>query len=343
MPRLPKIHASAFILAIFVLIACHGKDAKSETKAAAPARAADAAAVSGNDPCKLLAPSEIETIMGKLAGPPYRASGANPEAKGADCRYEAAAGRSIRVTVMWESGAQFIGMMGAMASAIKNAGLSELKLSDGSTVAGAWDKAHVNQCCEFNALRGDRLVTVDVAGSRATIAQAASLADTAVKRLDQPLDFDGTVGIKSAQERAAQRPKARSVCDLVTRTDAEAIAGTALLAPPKGDEDSCTYAWPLDASGSRYAIKLTMQWKDGFHEMRQTGSMIAQASSFLGMVGEGEQVSSDRAQRPWDEFSQSVVGVMAVKSDVLASVESGPYRQDIAKAFVEKAMVNLMK
>jgi hypothetical protein len=281
--------------------------------------------------------------MGPLAGPPYRASGATPEAKGADCRYEAAAGRSIRVGVTWEGGVQLIGMMGAMASAIKSAGLSELKLSDGSTVAGAWDKAHVNQCCEFNALRGDRLVTVDVAGSHATIAQAASLADAAVKRLDQPLEIDGTVGIKSAQERAAQRPKPRSVCDLVTRADAEAIAGTTLLAPPKGNEDSCTYAWSLDANGSRYAVKLMMQWEDGFHEMRQTGSMIGQASSVLGMGRESEPASSDHAQHPWDEFSQSIVGVMAVRSDVLASVESGPYRQDIARAFVEKAMVNLMK
>jgi hypothetical protein len=342
MLRSPKRHTSAFILATLVLIACHGKDANSETKAVLTS-AADAAVASSNDPCKLLAPSEIETIMGPLAGPPYRASGATPEAKGADCRYEAAAGRSIRVTVMWEGGAQFMDMMGAMASAIKNAGLRELKLSDGSTVAGAWDKAHVNQCCEFNALRGDRLVTVDVAGSRATIAQAASLADTAVERLDQPLEIDGIGGIKSAQERAAQRPKPRSVCDIVTRADAEAIAGTALLAPPKGNEDSCTYAWALDANGSRYDIKLMMQWRDGFHEMRQTFSIIGQASSTLGLGRESKEASSDRVQGPWDEFSQSIVGVMAVKSDVLASVESGPYRQDLARAFVEKAMVNLMK
>jgi hypothetical protein len=339
MLRSLKCRTSGLVLTTFVLIAWHGNHAKSETKAVPTS----AAAASGNDPCKLLAPNEIETIMGPLAGLPYRASGASPEAKGADCRYEAAAGRSIRVSVMWKGGAQFIGMMGAMASAIKNAGLSELKLSDGSTVAGAWDRAHVNQCCEFNALSGDRLVTVDVAGSRATLAQAARIADSAVKRLDQPLEIDGTAGVKSAQERAATRPKPRSVCDLVTRTDAEAIAGTALLAPPKGNEDSCAYSWALDANGSRYDIKLMMQWEDGFHEMRQTNSMIGQASSMLGMGRASEQASSDHVQSPWDEFSQSIVGVMAVKSDVLASVESGPYRQDIARAFVEKAMVNLMK
>jgi hypothetical protein len=34
---------------------------------------------------------------------------------------------------------------------------------------------------------------------------------------------------------------------------------------------------------------------------------------------------------------------MAVKNDVLVSVESGPYRQDITRAFVEKAVVNLTK
>jgi hypothetical protein len=338
MSILARSLAGAVTLLTFMLLVTFAQQAKSETRSAST----DATSAA-RDPCKLLAADEVEAIIGPLAGPPYRASGTAPEANGADCRYETAAARSIRVSVMWEDGAQFVGMMGAMAGALKTAGLGKLKLSDGTIASGAWDRAHVNQCCEFNALRGDRLVTIDVAASRATIGQAAVLADAAVRRLDQPLTIDGGAGVGSAQQRAAQRPKARSVCDVVSRTDAEAIAGSTLLAPPKGDEDSCSYVWDLAANGSRYTLKLTMQWKDGFHEWRQTTSMIGQASSMLGMGSGGGQASSDGVDRRYDEFSRSIVGIMAVKSDVFASVESGPYRQDIAEKFVEKALANLMK
>ena len=301
------------------------------------------AAGAANDPCRLLAASEVEAVVGPLAGPPYRAAGATPALNGEDCRYEVAGGRSIRVNVTWDGGAQLIGMMGAMASGLNKAGLSELKISGGSTVAGAWDKAHVSQCCEFNALLGDRLVTVDVAGSHATIAQAASLAGIAVKRLDHPLDLDGAGGIKSAQARAAQRPKRRAICVLLSRADAEAIVGTALLAPPKGDDEACTYEWPLDASGSPYSMKLMVQWTDGFHEMRQMSAIMGQASAMIGLGSGSGQGTPKAEDGPWDEFSQSIVGVMAVKSDVLLSIESGPFKQDVAKALVRKAIVNLGK
>jgi hypothetical protein len=343
MPRRSTAFMIPLLLTLVVLAACDDKDSKDAKKASPSGNnastSADAANLRKNDPCRLLTSGEVEAVVGPLAGPPYRAAGATPQPNGEDCRYEASDRRSIRVNVTWEGGAQLIGMMGAMESMVKTAGLSELKLSDGSTIAGEWDQAHVNQCCEFNALRGDRVVTVDVAGSHATIAQAASLADAAMKRLDHPLETDGSAGIKPAQERAAQRPKPRSVCELVTRADAEAIAGVSLLAPPKGNEDSCTYAWPVDSNGSSYGIKLMVQWQDGFHEMRLTSSMVGQASSMIG-IGKATPV---RNEGPWDEFSQSIVGVMAVKSDVLVSVESGPYRQDITRAFVEKAVVNLTK
>ena len=294
-------------------------------------------------PARLLTPGEVEAVVGPLAGPPYRANDAIPALKGEDCRYEATGGRSIRVNVNWTGGAQMIGMMGAMAGMLNTAGLSELKLSDNSTPAGSWDKARVNQCCEFNALRGDRLVTIDVAGSHATIAQAANLAAVAMKRLDQPLDIDGTAGIKAAEGRAAQRPKRRLVCTLVSRAEAEVILGKKLLAAPDGDQASCTYEWPLEANGSNMSMKLMVQWTDGFHELRQVSAMTGQASSMLGMGSMFGKPSAKPDTGPWDEFSQSIIGVMAVKNDVLVTIESGPFEQDVARALVEKAIVNLAK
>jgi hypothetical protein len=307
---------------------------------AAPASAAN---TGKRDPCGLLKVEEVEAVTGSLAGPPYRAGArATPRPNGEDCRYETSDRRSIRLNVTWQGGKDFIAMMGAAQALVEAAGLKQLKLLDGSTASGRWDQAAINGCCEFNALRGDQVVTVDVSGSKATIAQAAALADAAIQRLDRPLDIVGTIGIKAAEDRAARRPKPRNVCELLTRADAEAIAGVSLSQPPQGNTSSCTYAWPIDAQGSEYDLKLMVTWQDGFSEMRTTGAAIGNASTMLGM---DRLKPSGAAQNggPWDDFSQSIIGVSAVKGDVMVSVEGGPVRQDVQRAFVEKAVVNLSK
>ena len=88
------------------------------------------AAESGkHDPCSFLTVDEVEAIMGKLAGPPYRAGGGvTPQSNGSNCRYEAPDRRSIRLSVTWDGGKQLIAMMGAMQAMVETAGLSQLKL-----------------------------------------------------------------------------------------------------------------------------------------------------------------------------------------------------------------------
>jgi hypothetical protein len=335
------------LAALPAVAACDNKEnaAKKESSSAA-------AAAHKEDPCSLLTPDEVAAVIGPLAGPPYRSGGGVlPSPNGTSCRYETADLHAIRVEVMWKGGAQFMGMMGAVQGAVKQGGLKELKLIDGTTVAGEWDEARVSQCCVFNALRGDQMVIVDIAGSRATLAQASSLADAALKRLDQPLKIDGGLGIKPAEERIALRPKARSVCDLVTKADAEAIAGVALLAAPKGNTDSCSYEWPLGTSGS-FAIKLMVQWQGGFGAMREMHGAVSNATAMIGadkMFGQtakqvfGQAAATNSDKGPWDEYSQSIIGVAAVKSDVMASIEGGPYKVDVQRALLEKAFVNLTK
>ena len=299
------------------------------------------AASNRHDACGLLTVAEVEAVLGPLAGPPFQAVGTRPRPNGEECRYETAGFRAISVKVLWTGGAQMIGMMGAMQGMVKKAGLGELKLMDGTTVTGEWDEARVSQCCEFNALRGDQLVTVNIAGSRATLQQAARLADAAVKRLDQPFAIGGEDGIKAAQERFLLRPKRRSVCDLLTRADAEAITRIALSAPPRGDEESCSYTWPLDAARSSYTIKLEVTWLDGFETMRTTQSIVGNTSA---MIGLGKPSSSAKPEAgPWDEFAQSIIGVMAAKNDVLVSVESGPFEADTSRSFVKKTIENLAR
>jgi hypothetical protein len=297
-----------------------------------------------HDPCGFLTTAEVETVMGPLAGAPYRVSrGVAPQANGSDCRYEAPDRHSIRLSVTWEGGRDLIAMMGSMQAMVDAAGLSQLKLADGTTIAGHWDQARVNQCCEFNALRGDRVVTVDVSGSHATIAQAAGLADAAVQRLDQPLPISGATGLKPAQDRAALRPKPRNVCDLLTKADAEAIVGVSLLQPPTGTIEHCRYVWPTNPQGSSYQLDLAVTWQDGFSEMRFTDSAVGNASAMIGFGKPQGQTATDRESGPWDEFSQSIIGVSAVKGDIRISVEGGPMQQDLQRAFVQKAIVNLGK
>jgi hypothetical protein len=310
-------------------------------RAATTQAPANRGASNGHDACGLLTTAEVEAVLGPLAGPPFQAVGARPRPNAEECRYETAGFRAISVKVLWTGGAQMIGMMGAVQGMVKKAGLAELKLTDGTTVAGAWDDARVSQCCEFNALRGDQLVTVNIAGSYATLQQAGRLADAAVKRLDQPLAIAGEDGIKPAQERFLLRPKRRSVCDLLTQADAEAITHVALSAPPKGGEESCSYAWPLSAATSNYTLKLEVTWLDGFETMRTTQSIVGNTSA---MIGLGKPSSTAKPEAgPWDEFAQSIIGVMAAKNDVLVSVESGPFQADTSRSFVKKAIENLAR
>jgi hypothetical protein len=300
----------------------------------------EASAAEKHDPCSFLKVSAVEAIMGPLSGPPYRSSGGvSPAANGGECRYEAKDLRNIRLKVEWDGGKAFMSMLGSVQSMVESAGLKQLKLMDGSTVAGHWDQAALNSCCEFNAVKDDILVTVDISGSRATVAQAASLADAAIQRLDSPLNVNGADGMQAAQDRAAQRPKPRNVCDLVSQSEAEAMAGTHLSQPPKGSNTSCTYSWPFQ--GSDFELKLMVVWRDGFSEMRTTQAAVGNASAMLGM--NKPQQPADQKDGQFDEFSKSIIGVSAVKNDVMVSIEGGPFLQNVQQAFIEKAVSNIGK
>jgi hypothetical protein len=110
----------------------------------------------------------------------------------------------------------------------------------------------------------------------------------------------------------------------------------------KGSSISCHYIWPTNPQGSDYELSLIVKWQEGFSEMRTSSAAIGNASSMLGMEKLGRaRLGQDRG--PWDEFSQSIIGVSAVKGDVMISVEGGPMPQDVQRAFVEKAIVNLGK
>lgn len=305
-------------------------------------RLAHAETIAPNNPCSLLTAAEVEAVLGEaLAGPPYRANGTEPSATGKSCRYETASFRAITLEVDWSGGGETFGLLNAVSGAAEAGGLKGvLGLSDGTTVRGAWDEARVFMCCQLHALRGDQHVVIDIGATKATIEQAASLADKAVQRLDQPLQIGSETGIAEAGAHGKTRPQIASACTLVTRAEAEALVGAKLVADPQGAEDGCTYTWIAEGSDYQQAISLSVTWRDGFGEMRRAQAAIGMGLNML--ADQGLDLTQDAApeKKLFDDYAVSIVGVMAVRKDVLLSIESGPM-SDMAAKFIAVAAAKL--
>lgn len=300
------------------------------------------ASVAADNPCGLLTVAEVEDVLGEpLGGPPYRANGTEPNDTGDTCRYETAIFRSVTVGVDWSHGGEIFGLMGLVTRAADTAGLKgTLTLSDGTTMHGAWDEAREFLCCQFHALRGDQQVVIDVAGAKATLEQAAALADKAVRRLDQPLQVDSSYGIGEAAERIQTRPTAESACALVSKAEAQKLVGAELLFDPRGDESGCTFVWKQEPSEYEQELTLLVTWRDGFGEMRRTQAAIGMSLNEL--MEQGLDVAQDAGDdaHVFDAYAVSIVGVMAVRKDVLLSVESGP-ASELAARFIAVAAAKL--
>lgn len=300
------------------------------------------ASETGN-PCALLTPAEVEAVLGEpLAGPPFRASNGLPAADGDVCRYQTAAFRAVDLSVNWSDGGRTFGLMDMVGGIVADGGLKgAVTLSSGTTVSGSWDAARDFLCCQFNALRGERLVSVDIGASRASLEQAAALTDLAVQRLDQPLGVDDAAGLASALERDKTRPAAGPACALVTRPEAEAIVGAPLSDDPQGDNSSCQYSWSPVGADYTEQLTLNVTWRDGLSEMRQTQAAMGQALSFMNAEG----LAADQAQHGgdglFDEQASSFIGVMAVRKDVLLNIETGGMNNDPASAFIATAASKL--
>jgi hypothetical protein len=195
-------------------------------------------------------------------------------------------------------------------------------------------------CCEFNALHGDKRVVIDIGATNATVEEAAGLADKAVQRLDHPIQIDSEIGIVEAAARGKTRPVVASACTLVTRAEAEALVGTTLVSDPQGAEGGCTYAWKTDGSDYQEQISLSVTWRDGLGEMRRALAAIGQGLNMLANQGLDLTQSAGPKDKVFDEYSTSIVGVMAVRKDVLLSIESGPM-SDLAAKFIAVAAGNL--
>ena len=371
-----------------VLCGCHGKAPPSAQLAAASTDAQTDTGDDDNDPCSLLAPKEVEAVLGApLAVPPFR-SIAGPDdaaADGENCVYETADFHYLQVAVDFSGGTRSFSMVNFakgllnsnpdpnMAKSIKRA----FKLDDGTELSGEWDEATLMpmNCCIFNALRADQMITVDFTATRAKLAQAATLVDDAFKRIDKPLSIDGNAGVAAARAFVAQhRIKPVDPCTLLTRAEVEAIVGRLISGPTASGKDSCSYELP--AQGIRRIYQLNFTWRGGYYKYRSDshvaaatgGIMATMTSEALNETEQHLQVqvhadeqaaqsgSDDQTKRAvaaaapaigneaaapsdaWEQAETQSMTFAAVKKDVMVSIDLRGVDRTAARKLVEAVM-----
>ncbi|HEY7290181.1 MAG TPA: hypothetical protein VH583_10120 [Vicinamibacterales bacterium] len=350
---------AAVMLGTTMLAACGRSDTASRTSADAvsSSNASSPSSSGPQDPCALLEPKEVEEVLGApLAVPPFRSRDGVPASGGSSCEYEDAGMHSIRIDVEWDSGAMAFKMFGALGGIIEQRTKGMVHLADGSEIAGEWDEARVVSCCNFVALRGDQMVNVDVGASKAAIADAAKLADAALKRLDHRLAINGRSSVQAAIDyEGAHRPRRRDPCALVPRADAEAVIG-ALGKEPESSEDRCTYeSAPKPGIGAIPQMQvyvLKVRWTGGFREYRDLNAAFAGmskdfarnmpasagAKDTMAAAGAGTDLPANGA---WESGHANISGLSAVSRDVLVSVEPQLGSAEVAAKLMEKAMSKL--
>jgi hypothetical protein len=141
---------------------------------------------------------------------------------------------------------------------------------DGSQISGEWDEAKLTpfNCCIFNALRADQLISLDFTGSAMTLKTAAGLVDAAFKRIDKPLALDGAANVAAARTFLQGRPRPMEPCSVLSAAEVEAIVGT-LATAPKAQNDTCSYELPQQPGQLPRIYELQFAWHDGNYDFRQ--------------------------------------------------------------------------
>ena len=285
------------------------------------------------DPCSLLSAAEVEAALGtRLAVPPYRTSagqadrGGAPMADGDTCYYATADFHNIHVTAAERGAPQVLATLRKINGLVKKQSGKEVVLSKGTNLDGDWDDAELIACCRLMAVKDERGVTVDIGGSKATLAQAATLADAALKRFDKPLAIDGTAAAAAARTLMARRPQLEAPCALLTRAAAEAIVGP-LSAEPIARRDACelhgakgVFAWQVaDASGGYAAMRkmASSQGGDAGAVARRAGAgdLNDQSRGVLQNLAGGLELRP--LDNPaWEQGVVSMRGLYVVRKDV---------------------------
>jgi len=345
---------------------CNGRSntSNSSSTSSPASRTADG---DSHDPCSLLDPKEVEAVLGAPLGtPPFRSGGGPQMANtgGHACVYQTADFHYLSVEIDFTDGALAYSMVNfakklvnsspdqKMAKNIKRS----FKLDDGTELSGEWDEASLTamNCCIFNALHGDQMISIDFTGSRMSLPQAATLIDAAFKRIDKPLAIDGAANVAAAKNFAGRRPKPVDVCTLLTRAEVEAVGGGPLLADPvpgKDSKNSCTYA--RETNGMRFPFDLNVIWNGGDYRYRSDGHVQRIGTGMLtGMAADavkeatGSEAHGQRAgeivgaavapqaapaDQAWEEAEVRGRQFVAIKKDVVVKIDMWGIKPDEAQ------------
>ena len=262
------------------------------------------------DPCILVSRAEAETVIGPLAGDPYRSNqDGKPDPDGSYCFYRGSSGHSVSVHPEYRGGKASLKMMMAMG------GMANQAMRDRSHEAdlleGDWDDQRWSPPGQLTVLKGDVLIEVDVAGADARPKSAGVLADAAVKRLPKPLAYDGA---KAAGRAPGPLVAPRDPCSLVSEAEAKAILG-ALTGPPKAGRSGCIYPLPKHGPLDPGELGLSVQWSGGYRSMAgalmQFEEVVAQtpteyAHSKVEMGPSGGKMTVEKKTKSTAEVQQSV-------------------------------------
>jgi hypothetical protein len=320
-----------------------------------------------DDPCALLEPKEVEAVLGAPLGtPPYRASNGIPSADGPDCMYQTANFHQIIFTVEFKDGAQSYNMTGFAKKLLSGAPGEAVKkaftMDDGTELAGEWDEAQLTamNCCIFNALRGDQMISIDFTGTDAKLPQAASLVDAAYKRIDKPLKLDGAANVAAAQAFLKTRPKPIAPCAVLSQSEVEAIVGPLLSPPVPGGVTDCEYKVP-PRGGMPRSYELHYNFQGGYAAVRSDAHVVGLgAMAVRGTVTDtyNEKVmtgalgaSPPKADEwllpagapgdPWERAGLLYNDFVALKKDVAVKIDHRNLDDDKVKALVAAAMRKL--
>jgi hypothetical protein len=300
-----------------------------------------------DDPCSLVEPKEAEAVLGAPLGtPPYRASNGTPAAGGTDCIYQTANFYQIVLSVEFKDGAQSYRMTGfgkkLLGSAPTDSAKKAFTLDDGTELSGEWDEAQLTamNCCIFNALRGDQMITIDFTATAATLPQAASLVDAAYKRIDKPLKLDGAANVAAASTFLKTRPKPIAPCSVLSQGEAQAVLGPLILAPVASSSSSCEYHVPRQ-KGMPRVYELNYTWQGGYASVRS----MAHTARIGGMAMGGAATKADdplpaagAPGEPWERAGLLYNDFVALKQDVEVKIDHRTLDDDKVKALVAAAM-----
>jgi hypothetical protein len=314
----------AVALALWALAGCGKADAVPEQPAAAEPGPTFQTQQLGADPCAWLTPAEVSAALGKkLRGVPVRVSSAEsitPSARGGGCLYEIEpeSGQEpgmVSLELMFDGAVEMQAGLGAGIEGM-------FKEGEGKWI-GEWDWVSGFPIGLFAARQGHLGVLIALHASGISPREVEPLAARIVARVP-----DVPVAMDAADPAAAGT--GRNPCDILTRTEAEAVLGPLVLAPYRsrestpvayGNGKSCTYYTP-----GHHVVVLTPTWTEG-----------AMTFGMMGISGLTSTVTGDKATPgtagPWEDRTTGMTGTLYfLKGDRMLEIHYRASRADEADA-----------